>query len=112
VSVPPTASSQRRSESGSCGIDGGVACTSSQWNGAGLAGADRGPTQQWPIDSSLVPGSIPRARLYTLIASVERHGIDPQRYLTSVLATIGQTRLNELEQFLSDVFKRDDETAN
>jgi transposase len=29
------------------------------------------------------------ARLYTLIASAQRHGIDPQKYLTSVLAKIG-----------------------
>jgi hypothetical protein len=29
--------------------------------------------------------------LYTLIASAERHSIDPQKYLTSVLAKIGQT---------------------
>ena len=31
------------------------------------------------------------ARLWSLIAQAERHGIDPQRYLTSVLAKIGQT---------------------
>ncbi|MCC6493621.1 MAG: IS66 family transposase, partial [Pirellulales bacterium] len=30
------------------------------------------------------------ARLWSLIASCERHGVDPQRYLTSVLAKIGQ----------------------
>jgi transposase len=35
------------------------------------------------------------ARLYTLIASAERHGIDPQKYLTSVLAKIGQAKLSE-----------------
>ena len=29
------------------------------------------------------------ARLWSLIASCERHGVDPQRYLTSVLAKIG-----------------------
>src|ERR1043165_8039797 len=45
------------------------------------------------------------ARLYTLIASAERHGIDPQRYLTSVLAKIGQTKLSELDQFLPDKWK-------
>jgi transposase len=48
------------------------------------------------------------ARLYTLIASAQRHGVDPQRYLTSVLAKIGQTPISELEQFLPDVWKRDD----
>jgi transposase len=50
------------------------------------------------------------ARLYTLIASAERHGIDPQKYLTSVLAKIGQTKLSELGQFLPEVWKI--ETAN
>jgi transposase len=45
------------------------------------------------------------ARLYTLIASAERHGVDPQRYLTSVLAKIGQTKLSELGHFLPDVWK-------
>jgi hypothetical protein len=48
------------------------------------------------------------ARLYTLIASAERHGIDPQRYLTSLLAKIGQTKLSELEQFLPEVWKAED----
>ena len=51
------------------------------------------------------------AKLYTLIASAERHGIDPQRYLTSVLAKIGQTKLSELEQFLPDVWKAEDVTS-
>jgi transposase len=48
------------------------------------------------------------ARLYTLIASAERHGIDPQRYLTGILAKIGQTKLSDLGQFLPDVWKQDD----
>ncbi|MBX3435736.1 MAG: IS66 family transposase [Pirellulales bacterium] len=48
------------------------------------------------------------ARLWSLIASCERHGVDPQRYLTSVLAKIGQTPSGELEQFLPDVWKADD----
>jgi transposase len=48
------------------------------------------------------------ARLWSLIASCERHAIDPQRYLTSVLAKIGQTPAEDLEQFLPDVWKRDD----
>jgi transposase len=48
------------------------------------------------------------ARLWTLIASAERHGVDPQRYLTSVLAKIGQTRLSELDPFLPDVWKAED----
>lgn len=48
------------------------------------------------------------ARLWSLIASCERHGVDPQRYLTSVLAKIGTTPAEELAQFLPDVWKCDD----
>lgn len=47
------------------------------------------------------------ATLYTLIAGAERHGIDPQAYLTSVLAKIAATATSDLEQFLPDVWKRD-----
>ena len=42
------------------------------------------------------------ARLWSLIASAERHAVAPQRYLTSVLAKIGQTPADELDQFLPD----------
>jgi hypothetical protein len=49
------------------------------------------------------------ARLWSLIASCERHGVDPQRYLTSVLAKIGTTPVEELEQFLPDVWKAEDD---
>ena len=38
----------------------------------------------------------------------DRHKIDPQRYLTSVLAKIGTTPVEELEQFLPDVWKSED----
>jgi transposase len=48
------------------------------------------------------------ARLWTLIASAERHGLDPQKYLTSVLAKISQTPMSELDQFLPDKWKADD----
>lgn len=48
------------------------------------------------------------ARLWSLIASCQRHAVDPQRYLTSVLAKIGQTPREELAQFLPDVWKADD----
>lgn len=48
------------------------------------------------------------ARLWSLIASCERHQLDPQRYLTSVLAKIGQTPVEELDQFLPDVWQQDD----
>ena len=70
------------------------------------------------------PGAIPRptplfasndqaaenhARLWSLIASCERHEVDPQSYLTSVLAKIGQTPANELDQFLPDIWKKEDQ---
>jgi transposase len=48
------------------------------------------------------------ARLYSLVASAERHEIDPQRYLTSVLAKLPFTSESDLDQFLPDVWKRDD----
>jgi transposase len=48
------------------------------------------------------------ARLWTLIASAERHGLCPQRYLTSVMAKIGQAKLSELGQFLPDAWKAED----
>ena len=48
------------------------------------------------------------ARQWSLIASAERHGLDPQRYLTSVLSKIGTTSISELDQFLPDVWNRDD----
>jgi len=51
------------------------------------------------------------AVLWSLIASAEAHGIDPQRYLRSVLAKIGQTPMGELEQFLPDVWKADDQAT-
>jgi len=47
------------------------------------------------------------ARLYTLIASAERHGVDPQAYLTSILAKISSAPLSELNQFLPDMWKAD-----
>lgn len=46
------------------------------------------------------------ATLYSLIASAERHGVDPQRYLTSVLAKIATTPASELDQFLPDVWAK------
>lgn len=48
------------------------------------------------------------ALLYTLIASAERHGVDPQRYLTSVFAKLPFTPEQDIDQFLPDVWKRDD----
>jgi transposase len=51
------------------------------------------------------------ARLYTLIASAERHGIDPQKYLMSVLAKIGRTKLSELGQFLPEVWRAEEQAT-
>lgn len=62
------------------------------------------------------------ARLWSLIASAERHGVDPQRYLTSALANLPLLRPNdcgagavdsradagELAPILPDVSKRSD----
>ena len=47
------------------------------------------------------------ATLYTLVASAERHGLDPQRYLTGVLARIASTNVSQLEQFLPDRWKQE-----
>jgi transposase len=49
------------------------------------------------------------ATLYSLVASAERHGVDPQRYLTSVLAQIAATPGSQLEQFLPGVWKGEDQ---
>jgi hypothetical protein len=45
------------------------------------------------------------ATLYSLIASAQRHGLNPQAYLTSVLSQIATAPLSQLEQFLPDVWK-------
>jgi transposase len=45
------------------------------------------------------------ATLYSLIASAQRHGLDPQAYLRCVLAQIVTTPMSELGQFLPDVDK-------
>jgi len=59
------------------------------------------------------------ARLWSLIASCQRHSVDPQRYLTSVLAKLPSitgecdndppNEADPLEQFLPDVWKREDD---
>ena len=49
------------------------------------------------------------ANLYTLLSSAQRHGLDPQKYLMSVLAKIGSTAMSELEQFLPEVWKAEDQ---
>jgi hypothetical protein len=43
--------------------------------------------------------------LYSLNASAERHGLDPQRYLTGVLVRIATMPVSQLEQFLPDQWK-------
>jgi transposase len=48
------------------------------------------------------------ATLYSLIATAERHGVDPQRYLTSVLANLPSTPAGVLDQFLPDAWAKDD----
>jgi transposase len=45
------------------------------------------------------------AILTTLIASAQRHGVDPHAYLTGVLARIAATSTSQLEQFLPERFK-------
>jgi transposase len=45
------------------------------------------------------------ATLYSLIASAERHALDPQAYLTSVLSQIASTPISQLGQFLPDRWK-------
>jgi transposase len=45
------------------------------------------------------------AKLYSLIASAQRHGLDPQAYLRGVLAQIVTTPMSQLDQFLPDVWK-------
>jgi transposase len=47
------------------------------------------------------------ATLYSLIASAERHGLDPQRYLTGVLAHIASTPVSQVGRFLPDRWKAD-----
>jgi hypothetical protein len=44
---------------------------------------------------------------YTLIASAERHGVDPQHYLTSVLAQLPTLAADDLPRLLPDAWQRD-----
>ena len=48
------------------------------------------------------------ARLWTLIASSQWHSLDPQPYLTNVLAKIAGSKLSKTGQFLPDVWKAED----
>lgn len=47
------------------------------------------------------------AVLWSLIASAQRHGLDVQLYLRSVLAWLPATPTTQIERFLPDVWKRD-----
>ena len=44
---------------------------------------------------------------YSLIASAERHGVDPQLYLTSLLAQIVTTPADDVPRLLPDAWQRD-----
>jgi len=48
------------------------------------------------------------ALLYSLIASAERHGLDPQRYLTGLFARLPGLPSSELGKLLPDAWKRAD----
>jgi hypothetical protein len=48
------------------------------------------------------------ALLYSLIASTERHELDPQRYLTSILARLPGLEPSDLPKLLPDAWKRAD----
>ena len=45
------------------------------------------------------------AILTTLIASAQRHGVDPQAYLTGVLARIAAMPITQLEKLLPEQWK-------
>ncbi len=51
------------------------------------------------------------ALLYSLIASAERHQLDPQRYLTSLLARLPGLPPSDLPKLLPDAWKRADVEA-
>lgn len=67
-----------------------------------------GPT---PLFAGHDPAAENHARLWSLIASAERHQVDPQRYLTSVLAKLPCTPATDLEQFLPDIWNRENAAA-
>ena len=50
-------------------------------------------------------GGATAAVLYGVIASAQRHGLDPEAYLRGVLARIPATPLSQLGQFLPDRWK-------
>ena len=51
------------------------------------------------------------ARLWSLIASAERHRLDPQSYLTGILARLPGASPSDLPKLLPDARKRADVTS-
>ena len=51
-------------------------------------------------------GGATAAILSSITSTCRRHEIDPQRYLTQLLANLPATPLSQLEQWLPDVWKR------
>jgi transposase len=51
------------------------------------------------------------AILSSLTSTCRRHGIDPQRYLTQLLTNLPATPLSQLDQWLPDVWKRNQPAA-
>jgi hypothetical protein len=85
--------------------DGGLFEHRQQRRRAGVEA--RGPWKNWLFAGNDAAGKS-HANLYTLLASAQRHGLDPQKYMISVLAKIAQTPMSELEQFLPDKWKAED----
>jgi len=59
-------------------------------------------------DIVLTPHGGTATDVVSLAGNCRRHGIDPQRYLTSVLGKIGTIKLIEPDQFLPVVWKSED----
>ncbi|HTN76089.1 MAG TPA: transposase domain-containing protein [Pirellulaceae bacterium] len=51
------------------------------------------------------------AAWYSLLASAERHGVDPQHYLTSVLAQLPTATDADLPRLLPNAWQRDRHAA-
>jgi transposase len=51
-------------------------------------------------------GGTTAAILASLTSTCRRHDIDPQRYLTQLLTNLPETKINELDQWLPDQWKR------
>ena len=51
------------------------------------------------------------AVLSSLTSTCRRHGIDPQRYLTQLLTNLPATPMSQLDQWLPDVWQRNQAAA-